>query len=511
MAERERYNAADDLLGRNLSAGRGDNIAFIDKDGQYSYAELDRRAARAANVLRERGIVAEQRVVLCLTDTIDFPAVFLGAIRAGIVPVPVNTRMTAHDLAYILEDSRAAGLVISEPLLLILKDHLDEHEALGPVLVSGAEGGGHELLADAVAAADETFETAATTADDMCFWLYTSGTTGMPKGSVHLHGSVLRTAELYAEPILGLTPDDVCYSAAKFFFAYGLGNELTFPMAAGAATVLLEDMPTPEAVGEIIGTHGVTVFYGVPTLYGMLLASDALPAAGAHKLRLCVSAGEALPSDLLSRWRDRMGVEILDGIGSTEMLHIFISNRPGQVRPNSTGLPVPGYELRLIDDDGAPVPRGELGHLEVSGPTSAIMYWNQREKSRETFKGAWTRTGDKYTVDEEGYYIYGGRADDMLKVGGIYVSPFEVEGALMEHEAVLEAAVVGHPDQDKLIKPKAFIVPAPGHAASDGLAEELQSHVRDKLAAYKYPRWIEFRDEMPKTATGKIQRFKLRD
>jgi benzoate-CoA ligase len=509
MSDEMLYNAAADLLDRNLIAGRGEKKAFIDSNGSYSYADVAQRANRVANALISRGIEPEQRVVLCLSDTIDLVAAFLGAIKAGIVPVPVNTRLTEKDYAYIVDDSRATGLILSEALLPAFKG-CAVSSRLKTVLISGTDADGHELLSVAMSAADDTFETAQTRRDDMCFWLYTSGTTGMPKGAVHLQGSIIETVDLYATPTLGIDEADVVYSAAKLFFAYGLGNGLSFPMAAGATTVLLEGIPTPDSVGQILSDHGVTLFFGVPTLYGMLLASDTLPSEGHHKLRLCVSAGEALPGELLRRWKERTGADILDGLGSTEMLHIFLTNYQGDIRANSSGKAVPGYKLRLVDDEGILVSDGELGHLEVAGPTSAIMYWNQREKSRGTFKGQWTRTGDKYTVDGEGYYIYGGRSDDMLKVGGIYVSPFEVEGALLEHDAVLEAAVVAHPDQDGLIKPMAFVVTADGHDGSEELSGRLQSFVREKLADYKYPRWIEFRDELPKTATGKIQRFKLR-
>jgi len=509
MSDEMLYNAAADLLERNLNAGRGEKTAFIDSNGSYSYADVAQRADRVANMLASRGIEAEQRVVLCMSDTIDLVAAFLGAIKAGIVPVPVNTRLTENDYTYIVDDSRATGLIISEALLPAFTG-CAESSRLKTVLISGTDAGKHELLSVAMNTAAETFETAPTRRDDMCFWLYTSGTTGMPKGAVHLQGSIIETVDLYATPTLGIDESDVVYSAAKLFFAYGLGNGLSFPMAAGATTVLLEGMPTPDAVGEILANYGVTLFFGVPTLYGMLLSSDSLPEEGHHKLRLCVSAGEALPGELLRRWKERTGADILDGLGSTEMLHIFLTNHQGDIRANSSGKAVPGYALRLVDDDGARVDDGELGHLEVAGPTSAIMYWNQREKSRDTFKGQWTRTGDKYTIDGEGYYIYGGRSDEMMKVGGIYVSPFEVEGALLEHDAVLEAAVVAHPDQDDLTKPKAFVVTAAEHEGSEALADELQRFVREKLADYKYPRWVEFRDELPKTATGKIQRFKLR-
>ncbi len=353
-------------------------------------------------------------------------------------------------------------------------------------------------------------EAAPTLADDACFWLYSSGSTGTPKGAVHLHSHLTLTAELYAKPILGIAESDVVYSAAKLFFAYGLGNALTFPMAVGATAILLPERPSPPVVSNLLKTQKPTIFYGVPTLYAALLASPDFPKREEMALRRCVSAGEALPEGIGTRWTERTGVEILDGIGSTEMLHIYISNRPGEVRYGTTGKPVPGYEIRLVDDAGNTVAPGELGELQVSGPTSAACYWNQRERSRQTFLGPWTRSGDKYTADKDGYYTYGGRTDDMLKVGGIYVSPFEVEAALMTHDAVLEAAVVGDTDAEKLVKPHAYVVLKSGVARDPGLAEALQAHVKSRLAPYKYPRWIEFIDELPKTATGKIQRFKLR-
>src|SRR5579875_2696782 len=359
--------------------------------------------------------------------------------------------------------------------------------------------------------APEAAETAPTHPDEPCFWLNSSGSTGRPKGTVHAHASLIATAELYAIPVLGIRHSDVVFSAAKLFFAYGLGNALTFPLAVGATAVLTAQRPSPAVVGRILRERRPTIFYGVPTLYNALLASAELPPREELALRRCVSAGEALPAEIGRRWRQRTGVDILDGIGSTEMLHIFLSNRPGEVRYGTTGRPFPGYAVKIVGENGEPVGRGEIGDLLVSGPSSALFYWNNRERSRATFEGGWTRTGDKYFVDQEGYYVYCGRSDDMLKVSGQYVSPAEVEAALLTQESVLEAAVVGAADEAGLTKPKAFVVVKPGIAAGAALAEALGAHLRALLPPFKCPRWIVFVDELPKTATGKIQRFKLRE
>jgi benzoate-CoA ligase len=344
----------------------------------------------------------------------------------------------------------------------------------------------------------------------MAFWLYTSGSTGKPKGAVHVHASLKLTDDLYAAPLIGLKESDVVHSVAKLFFAYGLGNAMTFPLSAGATVVLNPDRPTPDGVAALLRKYPVTVFFGVPTFYAAFLASPAAPERKEVKLRCCVSAGEALPADVARRWKEKYGVEIFDGLGSTEMLHIYLSNGPRGLKYGTTGRPVPGYEIKLVGEDGHPVKQGEMGELYVRGPTAAIMYWNNREKSRSTFQGEWTRSGDKYLEDADGYYICCGRQDDMLKVSGIYVSPFEVEAALSSHPDVLEAAVIGWFDEQRLIKPKAYVVLKLPDKASEKLVRELQEHVKQKLAPYKYPRWIEFRAELPKTATGKIQRFKLR-
>jgi benzoate-CoA ligase len=504
------YNAAHDLIERNLAAGRAGKVAFVDDSGRCTYGELAHSVNRAANALTALGLDLGSRIMLAHVDTIDFPNVFLGAIKAGIVPIAANTMLSTADYKFMLHDSRARALIVSDTLLPSFAPLLAEARFLKHVIVSGRDGHGHLHLQTLLSQASDRFAAAPTTCDDECFWLYSSGSTGTPKGTVHVQSSLMQTAELYARPILGIREDDVVFSAAKLFFAYGLGNALTFPLAVGATAVLMAERATPAAVFKRLKAHRATIFYGVPTLYGMMLASPDLPARADLALRTCTSAGEALPPDIGKRWTERFGIEILDGIGSTEMLHIFISNRPGDVRYGSTGKPVPGYSIRLVDEHGHNVAPGELGELEISGPTSATHYWNNRAKSLATFVGPWTKAGDKYSCDADGYYTYGGRSDDMLKVSGMYVSPFEVEAALVTHPDVLEAAVIGVPDENELIKPKAFVVTKPGSHADDALAEALKRHVKERLAPYKYPRWVEFLPELPKTATGKIQRFKLR-
>ncbi len=504
------YNFAADVLQRNLDAGRASKPAYIDARGVTTYGQLADRVARFGAALRGLGVRREERVLLALTDTIDWPVAFLGCLKAGIVAVPVNTLLTEDDYRFMLADSRAKCLVVSEVLYSKFEKLIAESPDLEHVVVSGANPHGYRLFDDLIGADEPEPYTAPTVADDIAFWLYTSGSTGKPKGAVHVHASLKLTADLYGTPVAGLKDSDVVYSVAKLFFAYGLGNAMTFPLSVGATTVLLGDRPTPEGVADLLRKHPITVLFGVPTFYAAFLNSPSAPQKSEIKLRRCQSAGEALPEGVAKNFYDRYGIEISDGLGTTEMLHIFLTNRPGDNKYGTTGKAVPGYDIKLVGEDGQTVKQGEMGELYVRGATNALMYWNNREKSRDTFRGEWTRCGDKYIEDADGYYVCCGRADDMLKVSGMYVSPFEVEAALSSHPDVLEAAVVGWNDDQKLVKPKAFVVLKSPDKASDALVRTLQEHCKQKLAPYKYPRWIEFRKDLPKTATGKIQRFKLR-
>lgn len=503
-------NAVDYFVDRHVREGRGDRLAFVDPWRSLTYAELAIASARFAAGLRAAGIERERRIALVMLDTVDFPVAFWGAIRAGVVPVPINTLLPPDITGYILKDSRAAALFVSAPLLSPLRPVVDRL-SLKRNVVSAPDGKGGEF--DAFLAPGGIEPPGECSPDEVAFWLYSSGSTGNPKGVRHVHSSLKATADTYGTQVLGIRPDDLMFSAAKLFFAYGLGNSMTFPMAAGGASVLFPDRPTPDAVLATMRQYRPTIFAGVPTLYAALLAhSEIGPGAGSDRLRRCISAGEPLPEHIGLRWRETVGSDILDGIGSTEMLHIFLSNRPDDIRYGTTGKPVPGYDLRILEAGGE-VPDGEPGELVVRGPSAADGYWNQRAKSRLTFRGEWTHTGDTYIRDADGYYRYCGRTDDMLKVGGIWVSPFEVEEALIGHPAVLESAVVGHPDADGLIKPKAFVVLQQSASGEDpaALTEALQEHVKQRIGVWKYPRWIEFHEALPKTATGKIQRYKLRE
>jgi len=513
------FNFAQHLIARNLA--RPAKTAYIDDQGSLSYGDLADRIRRLAAALLAADVRREERVLLLMHDCSDWPVSFLGAMYAGIVPVAVNTLLTVDDYVYMLKHSRAQAALVSAALLPTLQAALAQggHE-VKTVIVSRPQAAlpaGIVALDSLIAQHAPLVEPAGTGPDDPGFWLYSSGSTGRPKGALHTHANPYWTAELYGKTVLGITERDVCFSAAKLFFAYGLGNALSFPLSVGATTILMAERPTPDATfkrwrGEV-GGQRPTVFFGAPTGFAGMLASPALPAKKDVALRLASSAGEALPGELGERFTAHFGVEIIDGIGSTEMLHIFLSNRPGQVRYGTTGWPVPGYDIELRGDDNRPLllnadGSSETGDLYIQGPSAALLYWGNREKSRETFQGAWTKSGDKYVRNADGSYTYSGRSDDMLKVSGIYVSPFEVEATLVQHPAVLEAAVIGVSDEQGLTKTKAFVVLKTGAEASEA---DLKAFVKERLAPYKYPRHIEFVADLPKTATGKIQRFKLRE
>ncbi|GAB5439441.1 benzoate-CoA ligase family protein [Falsiruegeria mediterranea] len=504
-------NAAQYFVDRHVNEGRGDRPAFREAGGEkrsLTYGALADGAGDVASALTRAGIPREARAVMLVLDQIEFPQIFWGCMRAGVVPVPLNTLLAAPVYEAILEDSRATILFVSQELWPVVEPAARASSHLSHIVVIGDAPEGTGSYADFTADCAPS-DTVDASEDDVAFWLYSSGSTGQPKGVRHVHGSLKATADTYGAQVLQIEPGDVVYSAAKLFFAYGLGNAMTFPMSVGAETILFNGRPTPEMTVQILRDEKPTVFCGVPTLYAATVALLEQGDVPDTKLRRCISAGEALPEDIGTAWRGLWGTDILDGVGSTEMLHIFLSNAPDDVAYGTSGRPVPGYDVRLVDEDGNDVPVGGLGELLVRGASAADGYWNKRDKSRATFEGEWTRTGDKYELTESGRYVYCGRTDDMFKVSGIWVSPFEVEQALSAHPAVLEAAVVPMRDEQDLEKPKAFIVLK--QDVGGDLTEELQTFVKDKVGKWKYPRWIDFVDDLPKTATGKIQRFKLRE
>jgi benzoate-CoA ligase len=511
----DRFNFARHVL--DVNAAWPEKIAYIDDAGTLNYGELDDAVRRFAAGLQAMGMHREERILLVMQDTRDLPIALLGAMYAGIVPVPINTLLPAADYAYMLKHSGARAVITSAALLPVVTQALAEDLVNVPLIVSGEPT---EHPADSVSmhfsmllnqmplAADAYADTHA---DQFAFWLYSSGSTGRPKGTVHSHGNLFWTSELYGKPVLGIRREDIVFSAAKLFFAYGLGNGFTFPLSVGATTVLMAERPTAKAVFKRLTQYKPTLFAGVPTLYVSMLAADDLPPRSETALRICASAGETLPREIGEKFRDHFGCDILDGIGSTEMLHIFLSNHSGDIRYGSTGKPVAGYSIELRDENQSVVGPGEIGDLYIRGPSAALMYWTNREKSCATFLGEWIKSGDKFMADQEGYYYYAGRSDDMLKVSGQYVSPIEIESVLIEHASVLECAVIGRNDESGLTKTVAYVVLKHSNDAGDAIAADLKAFVKSRLAPHKYPREIFFLDDLPKTATGKIQRFKLRD
>jgi len=503
------FNVAVSFIDRHLEEGRAGKVVIRPVGGTaVTHAELAENVNRAGNALKGLGIGQGDRVLMMVKDSPAFYSLFWGAIKAGVVPVPINTLLRAKDYQFMIEDSGCAGCIYSPEFAAEVEPAL-EAASRKPDHTFRTEGDG-QTLTSLMADADQALDAAPAKSDDDCFWLYSSGTTGTPKGAVHLHRDMVVTSEHYGAATLGLREDDVCFSAAKLFFAYGLGNGMTFPLWVGASAILLPGPPTPDSTFTTIETEKPTIFFGVPTLYAAQLKALETEERDLTSLRACVSAGEALPADIYRRWQEKAGTQILDGIGSTEALHIFISNTLDDTNPGTSGRIVPGYEARIIDEAGADVAAGDSGRLMIKGLSTAKYYWNNPEKTASTMVDGWLDTGDTYIQDEDGYYHYCGRNDDMMKVGGIWCSPFEIEAKLIEHPKVLEAAVVGRADDDDLVKPEAYVVLNDASDAGDGTADELLQHCKMGLAKYRYPRWFNFVEELPKTATGKIQRFKLR-
>ncbi len=507
-------NAALYFVDRHIDEGRSGKVAFREAAGEkrsLTYGTLSKRSGCVAGALDHAGIRREERALMLVLDKIEFPEIFWGCLKAGVVPIPLNTLLSTSVYRSILNDSRASCLFVSEELLPVVGPAIAQADFLRKVVVVGSKApDGAQSYTDFLDGCAPV-KPIVVSDDETAFWLYSSGSTGLPKGVRHVHSSLKATSDTYAKQVLNIGEDDVVYSVAKIFFAYGLGNAMSFPMSVGATTVLFDARPTPAVVVDIISTEKPTVFCGVPTLYAAILAHmESENHKPTTKLRRCISAGEALPEDIGKAWAALWGVDILDGVGSTEMLHIFLSNSANDVVYGTSGTAVPGYDLRLVDDAGNEITNtGEIGELLVRGASGADGYWNQRDKSRATFEGEWTRTGDKYELSDQGRFIYCGRTDDMFKVSGIWLSPFEVEQALASHPAILEAAVVSARDDQGLEKPKAFVVLKSGRDC-EALQSELKEHVKEKVGKWKYPRWIDIVDDLPKTATGKIQRFKLR-
>jgi len=509
----QRYNVTTKLVDEMVEQGLGDKVAVYYKDKTCTYSEMQNLINKVGNALKILGVHMEDRVILVMYDCPEAMASFYGAIKIGAIPVPVNYMYTMHDYRYLLNNSRAQTIIADADFIEEIEGFKEKLLYLENTIVVGEKSRAYHLsFHDIVDRCSDKLEAAYTTFEDAAFWNYTSGSTGFPKAAVHLQHDVFSCIDSYARGILGINQDDILFSASKFFFAYGLGNSFIYPLATGASVVLLPERPRPETIFSTIQRYHPTVFFGVPTLYAnMLEVKDAEKKYDLSSLRICTSAGEALPKEIFAEFKERFGLEILDGIGSTELLHIFISNRPGDIKPGSSGKLVPGYRARIVNEKGKEVPDGKVGTLQVEGESTFAYYYRHHDKTRSSMLGEWFDTGDRYYRDAEGYYYYRGRGDDMLKVGGIWVSPIEVEDALISHPAVLEAAVVAQHDEHYLIKPKAYVVLRKGYKPSQKLAKDIQAFVKKSIAPYNYPRWIEFLEKLPKTATGKIQRYKLRD
>lgn len=510
VLESEYFNAADYFVDKNIREGRKDKVAILCEDRQMTYGTLAKEVNRFGNALLSSGVRMEDRVALLMLDMELYPVAFFGGIKSGAVPICLNTLMRPKDYLYFLNDSRARILVVDESLYFNIEEIKSELKFLERVIIVNHTQNKPDTMSyeEFVNDQPDTLETALTGPDDACFWLYSSGSTGKPKGTVHLQHDMLFCVETYGNQVLQIKENDICFSAAKLFFAYGLGNGTYFPFSIGATTVLMPERPTPESVYRTIALHKPTLFFGVPTLYGAMLASEEGTLDG---VKLCVSAGEALPADIFHRWKKRFNVDILDGIGSTEVAHIYLSNCLGNIRPGSTGQIVPGYEAKIVDNDFNEVPQGEIGTLLVKGDSTAAYYWNRHTKTKEAMLGEWFNTDDQFFIDEKGFFTYVGRSNDMLKVGGIWVSPIEIEACLIGHPAILESAVVPGRDKENLVKPCAYIVLNKDFFPSEELEKEIKAYVKKELAHYKFPRWIYFVDDLPKTATGKVKRFELKE
>ncbi len=511
MSGPKTYDAVSEFVDGNVERGFGEKSAFIDPQRCLTYHDLQSATRKMATVLASLNIARKSRIAMLMFDTVDFPIVFWGSLRAGIVPVCLNTLLTSDQYQYLLSDSGVEALFVSSELLPVVVPILKHCDALRHIVVVGEGEHQYPRFQDLLNQASSNFPTVATSPDDIAFWIYSSGSTGDPKGVMHKHSSLSYVARTFGKGVLGIRSDDVCFAAAKLFFSYAMGSAIAIPMSVGATAILMPERPTPHSILATLYRFNPSLFFGVPTLYAAMLADpDCKPENASNKLRLCISAGEALPGDLGRNWKRRMGVDVVDGVGSTEMLNAFLSNRPGEVQYGCSGREFDGYRLRLVNEEGEEVGTDTIGELLVCGGSAAVGYWNKPEKTRATFVGNWVHTSDKYWRDKDGYYHYCGRTNDMIKVSGRWVSPFEVEQALGSHPAVFEVAVVAKEDDEGLIKPKAFVVLNPSFPQA-GLFEVLKEHVKTSVGLWKYPRWIEFVEELPKTATGKIQRYKLRE